>query len=67
MGLCTFEMKGFAHSEASSPSSPVDKARVRVDATGTATGTEADAWDMARMGRSQELRRNFKSLSVLGL
>lgn len=41
--------------------------RVRVDATGMATGNDADAWDMARMGRSQELRRNFKSLSVLGL
>ena len=41
--------------------------RVRVDATGMATGTDADAWDMARMGRSQELRRNFKSLSVFGL
>ncbi|KAM0699414.1 hypothetical protein Q7P36_001462 [Cladosporium allicinum] len=68
--MATFEMqpsKGFTHSEASAPSSPVDEARVRVDATGQATGTEADAWDMARMGRSQELRRNFKSLSVLGL
>ncbi|KAK5118990.1 hypothetical protein LTR62_000201 [Meristemomyces frigidus] len=31
------------------------------------SGTEADAQDMARLGRSQELRRNFKSLSVLGL
>ena len=51
--MATFEMqpsKGFAHSEASAPSSPVDEARVRVDATGQATGTEADAWDMARMG-----------------
>jgi amino acid permease len=41
--------------------------RVRMDATGTATGTNKDALDMARMGRSQELRRNFKSLSVFGL
>lgn len=41
--------------------------RVRVDATGLATGTDNDGLDMARMGRSQELRRNFKSLSVLGL
>ena len=68
--MATFEMhpsKGFTHSEASAPSSPVDESRVRVDATGQATGTEADACDMARMGRSQELRRNFKSLSVLGL
>lgn len=31
------------------------------------TGNDADVWDMKRMGRSQELRRNFKSLSVLGL
>lgn len=38
-----------------------------MDATGTATGTNKDALDMARMGRSQELRRNFKSLSVFGL
>ena len=41
--------------------------RVRTDASGIATGTEADAWDMARLGRKQELRRNFKSLSILGL
>ena len=41
--------------------------RLGVDASGLATGTDADAWDMARMGRKQELRRNFKSLSVLGL
>ena len=41
--------------------------RVRNDATGLATGTDNDALDMARMGRSQELRRNFKSLSVFGL
>jgi choline transport protein len=39
--------------------------RVRTD--GIATGTEADALDMARLGRKQELRRNFKSLSILGL
>ncbi|KAK3680175.1 hypothetical protein LTR78_000552 [Recurvomyces mirabilis] len=37
------------------------------DATGMHSGTEADAVDMARLGRTQELRRNFKSLSVLGL
>jgi hypothetical protein len=70
--MATFEMqpsKGFANSAAPAPSSPVVDAddRVRVDASGMATGTEADAWDMARMGRSQELRRNFESLSVLGL
>jgi amino acid permease len=41
--------------------------RIRVDDSGIATGTEADAWDMARLGRKQELRRNFKSLSILGL
>jgi len=38
--------------------------RVRVDASGMATGTEADAWDMARMGRKQELRRNFRVSEV---
>jgi hypothetical protein len=53
--MATYEMqpsKGFANSAASAPSSPVVDAddRVRVDASGMATGTEADAWDMARMG-----------------
>jgi hypothetical protein len=53
--MATFEMqpgKGFATSAASAPNSPVADAddRVRVDASGMATGTEADAWDMARMG-----------------
>ena len=52
--MATFEMqpsKGFAASAASAPNSPVVDAddRVRVDASGMATGTEADAWDMARM------------------
>ena len=69
--MATYEMqpsKGFADSAAPAPSIPVDgDDRLRVDASGMATGTEADAWDMKRMGRSQELRRNFKSLSVLGL
>lgn len=40
---------------------------VRKDASESVTGTEADAMDMQRLGRAQELRRNFKSLSVLGL
>lgn len=40
---------------------------VRVDASGKVTGTDADAMEMMRMGRTQELRRNFKALSVLGL
>lgn len=31
------------------------------------TGDDADAWDMAIMGRSQEARSNSKSLSLLGL
>ena len=52
--MATFEMqpsKGFANSTASAPSSPVDADdHLRVDASGMATGTEADAWDMARMG-----------------
>lgn len=34
---------------------------------GIRTGTSADAMDMRRMGRKQELRRNFKSISILGL
>ena len=54
------------------PSSPHDDGGVveeaaRKDVTGAVTGNDADAMDMQRMGRSQELRRNFKSLSVLGL
>jgi choline transport protein len=56
--------KGFTDTASPAISTPM---RVRVDATGTATGTDTDALDMARMGRSQELRRNFKSLSVFGL
>ena len=59
--MATFEMqpnKGFTDTT-SSADHPA-----RVDATGITTGTDSDALDMARMGRSQELRRNFKSLSV---
>jgi choline transport protein len=56
--------KGFTDTASPAISTPM---RVRVDATGTATGTDTDALDMARMGRSQELRRNFESLSVFGL
>ncbi|KAK4904516.1 hypothetical protein LTR49_026036 [Elasticomyces elasticus] len=40
---------------------------VRKDISGVHTGTDADVLDMLRLGRSQELRRNFKSLSLLGL
>ena len=36
-------------------------------ADGIQTGTSADAMDMRRLGRKQELRRNFKSVSILGL
>jgi choline transport protein len=57
--------KGFT--DTASPAISTPDQRGRVDATGTATGTDTDALDMARMGRSQELRRNFKSLSVFGL
>ncbi|KAK4896490.1 hypothetical protein LTR27_005706 [Elasticomyces elasticus] len=45
----------------------LDGDNVRKDVSGVQTGTDADAADMARLGRSQELRRNFKTLSVLGL
>jgi hypothetical protein len=52
--MATYEMqpsKGLANAATTAPSSPVDADdRVRVDASGMATGTEADAWDMARMG-----------------
>lgn len=65
--MATIEMQPTKGFNDPATSSPLADERVRVDATGMATGTEADAWDMARMGRSQELRRNFKSLSVFGL
>lgn len=68
--MATLEMqpsKGFTDTAGPADSVLVADERVRVDATGMATGTDADAWDMVRMGRSQELRRNFKSLSVFGL
>lgn len=65
--MATLEMQPTKGFNDPATSGPLADGRVRVDATGTATGTEADAWDMARMGRSQELRRNFKSLSVFGL
>lgn len=40
---------------------------VHRDADGFSTGNDVDAMDMLRMGRAQELRRNFNALSVLGL
>lgn len=58
--------KGFTET-AGPADGPYPDDDVRVDASGMATGNDYDARDMARMGRSQELRRNFKSLSVLGL
>lgn len=39
----------------------------QTDASGVATGTKEDALDMQRLGRTQELRRNFKSFSILGM
>ncbi|KAK5175583.1 uncharacterized protein LTR77_000722 [Saxophila tyrrhenica] len=39
----------------------------QTDASGVATGTREDALDMLRLGRTQELRRNFKSFSILGM
>jgi choline transport protein len=61
-------VKGFADSTvlAADTKSQADD-RVHVDDRGMATGTDADVWDMARLGRKQELRRNFKSWSILGL
>ena len=47
--------------------SPMADEAVRKDVSGLVTGNDADAMDMQRLGRQQELRRNFKSLSVLGL
>lgn len=37
------------------------------DINGEKTGTAADARDMHRLGKTQELKRNFRSLSILGL
>lgn len=45
----------------------LQEASVRRDVSGVVTSNDADARDMLRLGRSQELRRNFKSFSVLGL
>ncbi len=39
----------------------------QTDASGVATGTREDALDMQRLGRTQELRRNFKSFAILGM
>lgn len=61
--LSAIDSKGFA-----SPfNSNHTEAQVRVDFSGVATGNDADARDMLRLGRSQEFRRNFRSFSVLGL
>jgi choline transport protein len=61
-------VKGFADSAAPAADTTLHADdRGLFDASGMATGTDADAWDMARLGRKQELRRNFKSLSILGL
>lgn len=61
-----------AYDHVGGPASPhdsgaLDEETVRKDASGVVTGNDADAMDMKRLGRAQELRRNFKSLSVLGL
>ena len=37
------------------------------DGEGIKTGTNADAVDMHRMGKTQEFKRNFRSFSILGL
>ena len=34
---------------------------------GIVTGTQDDAVDMYRLGKTQELKRNFRSFSILGL
>jgi amino acid permease len=46
---------------------PTADRSLRHDISGRPTGTDIDAHDMARLGRKQELRRNFKSVSILGL
>jgi amino acid permease len=61
-------VKGFADSTVlAADTAPQADDRTRVKDSGMVTGTDADVWDMARLGRKQELRRNFKSLSILGL
>jgi choline transport protein len=61
-------VKGFADSVVPAADTTLQtNDHARTGASGISTGTEADAWDMARLGRKQELRRNFKSLSILGL
>ncbi|KAI7662744.1 amino acid permease [Hortaea werneckii] len=46
---------------------PLSPTPLPKDATGRPTGTAHDYTDMHRLGRTQELRRTFRSLSVLGL
>lgn len=61
-------VKGFADSTVLAADTTLQaNDRVHVKDSNMATGTDADVWDMARLGRKQELRRNFKSLSILGL
>lgn len=67
----SYRMAGDGRKGFTNTSTPVEAnlsdTRVRVDASGVVTGNDADARDMLRLGRAQELRRNFKSFSVLGL
>lgn len=67
----SYRMAGDGRKGFTNNSTPVETnlsdTRVRVDASGVVTGNDADARDMLRLGRDQELRRNFKSFSVLGL
>ncbi|KAI6796399.1 amino acid permease [Hortaea werneckii] len=49
------------------PTHPSIATPIPRDATGRPTGTPHDYTDMVRLGRTQELRRTFRSLSVLGL
>ncbi len=37
------------------------------DGEGIKTGTDADAANMHRLGKTQEFKRNFRSFSILGL
>lgn len=56
------------HAAANSSSIAVEASQdFAADINGEKTGTAADARDMHRLGKTQELKRNFRSLSILGL
>jgi choline transport protein len=44
----------------------IEESRDEVRAHAAKRGTESDAHDMLRMGKTQELRRNFRFVTIFG-